>query len=163
MYRSGTAFEAQRYAQEGNLLLAGVQIASCSALHGPYDGDLLSRAIAEALLGALAMGEVDTHFPPSHAPHHGPASLQILREVAAMVRAKDARIVNVDATIFGPKPKLTPAVDRMRSHLEDAMGLPADRISVRVSALERAAGVLNEDVVAVLVVAAVSTQPLPTP
>lgn len=101
------------------------------------DGDVAIHAICDALLGALALGDIGLHFPDTAAEFGGIDSKILLRRVVAMVEERGYRIGNVDCTIRMQRPKLRPHIDAMRCTLAEAMGVDDDRVSVKATTTER--------------------------
>jgi 2-C-methyl-D-erythritol 2,4-cyclodiphosphate synthase len=96
----------------------------------------LSHAIGEALLGALALGDLGRHFPDTDARYRGISSLALLTEVIALVEARGGRLVNVDATVLAQAPRLAPLLDDMAKRLADTLRIPAGRVSIKAKSPE---------------------------
>src|ERR1700758_1488188 len=111
MIRSGIGYDIHRFADGLKLILGGVEIAHARGLEGHSDADVLSHAIADALLGAIGAGDIGQHFPNTDESIRGISSLDILRRVAELLGKKGARPVNVDATVITEAPKIVPHVD----------------------------------------------------
>jgi 2-C-methyl-D-erythritol 2,4-cyclodiphosphate synthase len=118
------------------LILGGVTVPSDVGLGGHSDADVLTHAIAEALLGALALGDLGRHFPDTDPRYRGISSLTLLREVVALVAARGGRPANVDATVLAEAPRLSPFLDEMARRLADALGLRLDAVSVKAKSPE---------------------------
>jgi 2-C-methyl-D-erythritol 2,4-cyclodiphosphate synthase len=118
------------------LVLGGVTIASEAGLAGHSDADVLSHAVAEALLGALALGDLGRHFPDTDPRYHGISSLTLLGQVQALVGARGGRLVNVDATVLAQAPKLAPFLPEMAKRLADVLGVGLDAVSVKAKSPE---------------------------
>ena len=97
---------------------------------------MLSHAIGEALLGALALGDLGRHFPDSDERYRGISSLVLLRHVVELLAAQAARIVNVDATVLAEQPRLAPRLPEMAKRLADVLGLAENRVSVKAKSPE---------------------------
>ena len=118
------------------LMLGGVRVPSELGLDGHSDADVLTHAVGEALLGALALGDLGRHFPDTDPRYRGIASLRLLEEVRALVEGRGGRIVNVDATVLAQSPSLAPFLPEMAKRLADAIGLDAGRVSVKAKSPE---------------------------
>lgn len=118
------------------LMLGGVRVPSELGLGGHSDADVLTHAVGEALLGALALGDLGRHFPDTDPRYRGIASLRLLEEVRALVEGRGGRIVNVDATVLAQSPSLAPFLPEMAKRLADALGLDPSRVSVKAKSPE---------------------------
>jgi len=105
-------------------------------LGGHSDADVLSHAIGEALLGALALGDLGRHFPDTDARYRGISSLALLDQVMKLVIARGGRLVNVDATVLAQAPRLSALLPEMAKRLSDALGIPVDATSVKAKSPE---------------------------
>ncbi len=129
--RVGIGFDVHPLTAGRKLVLGGVDVPFDKGLAGHSDGDALTHAVLDALLGAVALGDIGTHFPSSDPRYRDVRSLLLLERVAGMLRDKGWRIENVDATIIAEQPRLSPFVEAMRQSLGAALGLPGDRVSVK--------------------------------
>jgi 2-C-methyl-D-erythritol 2,4-cyclodiphosphate synthase len=136
MIRTGFGFDLHPLVAGRPLVLGGVMLESDLGLSGHSDADVLSHAIGEALLGALALGDLGRHFPDSDERYRGISSLVLLSHVAELLAARQARIVNVDATVLAQAPRLSPRLAEMAKRLADVLGLPVDRVSVKAKSPE---------------------------
>ena len=136
MTRVGLGFDLHPLVHGRPLVLGGITVESELGLGGHSDADVLTHAIAEALLGALALGDLGGHFPDSDARYRGISSLELLRHVLGLVAARGGRLVNVDATVLAQAPRLAPHLPGMAARLADTLGLPLDRVSVRAKSPE---------------------------
>ena len=136
MNRTGFGFDVHPLVPGRPLVLGGVTIESDLGLSGHSDADVLSHAIGEALLGALALGDLGRHFPDSDERYRGISSLVLLRHVVELLTAEAARIVNVDATVLAEKPRLAPRLAEMAKRLADVLELPENRVSVKAKSPE---------------------------
>jgi len=136
MNRTGFGFDVHPLVSGRPLVLGGVTIESDVGLLGHSDADVLSHAIGEALLGALALGDLGRHFPDSDERYRGISSLVLLRHVVELVAAQNAHIVNVDATVLAQVPRLSPHLAEMAKRLADVLGLPLGRVSVKAKSPE---------------------------
>jgi 2-C-methyl-D-erythritol 2,4-cyclodiphosphate synthase len=136
MNHAGFGFDVHPLVPDRPLVLGGVTIESDLGLLGHSDADVLSHAVGEALLGALALGDLGRHFPDSDERYRGISSLVLLRHVGALLTARGARIVNVDATVLAQAPRLSSRLPEMAQRLADVLGLPEARVSVKAKSPE---------------------------
>ncbi len=136
MTRVGFGFDLHPLAAGRPLVLGGVTVESDRGLAGHSDADVLSHAVGEALLGALALGDLGRHFPDTDPRYRGISSLRLLRSVVDLVTARGGRLVNVDATVLAQAPRLAPLLPEMAKRLADALGLELDRVSVKAKSPE---------------------------
>lgn len=136
MFRIGHGYDVHRLVQGRKLILGGVEIPHTLGLLGHSDADVLLHAIADALLGAAAMGDIGCLFPDSDPQYAGADSRELLRQVAQRVRESGYSIANVDATVLAQKPKLRPYIDAMRAQIADALGISASCVSVKATTEE---------------------------
>ena len=131
MTRVGFGFDLHPLEAGRPLVLGGVTVDFDRGLAGHSDADVLSHAVAEALLGALALGDLGRHFPDTDPRYRGISSLRLLRSVVELVTARGGRLVNVDATVLAQAPRLAPLLPEMAKRLADALGIEVDRVSVK--------------------------------
>jgi 2-C-methyl-D-erythritol 2,4-cyclodiphosphate synthase len=136
IFRSGIGYDAHRLAERRKLILGGVEIAHARGLEGHSDADVLSHAIADALLGAIAAGDIGHHFPNTDESIRGISSIEILKRVAALLAQKKARITNVDATLIAEAPKIAPHIPAMRKIIASALGAEESTISIKATTNE---------------------------
>ena len=136
MTRVGFGFDLHPFAAGRPLVLGGVTVEFDRGLAGHSDADVLSHAVGEALLGALALGDLGRHFPDTDPRYRGISSLTLLRHVVELVRARGGRLVNVDATVLAQAPRLAPLLPEMAKRLADVLGLEIDRVSVKAKSPE---------------------------
>ena len=134
--RIGHGYDVHRLTENRKLILGGVEIPYEKGLLGHSDADVLAHAIADALLGAAALGDIGKLFPDSDPAYKGADSLKLLAAVADKVRAGGYAIGNIDATVLAQAPKLRPYIDEMRQCLADACGISLDRVSVKATTEE---------------------------
>lgn len=121
--RIGEGYDVHRLIEGRRLILGGVDIPYEKGLDGHSDADVLAHAIADALLGATALGDIGKLFPDNDPAYLGADSLVLLSRVADRVRENGYSIVNVDSTVIAQAPKLAPFIDTMRANLAVAMGI----------------------------------------
>jgi 2-C-methyl-D-erythritol 2,4-cyclodiphosphate synthase len=136
MNRVGFGFDLHPLVTGRPLVLGGVTIESDLGLLGHSDADVLSHAIGEALLGALALGDLGRHFPDSDERYRGISSLVLLRHVVGLLAARQARIVNVDATVLAQAPRLAGRLPEMAKRLADVLDLAEEQVSVKAKSPE---------------------------
>src|SRR6266480_2237231 len=115
MIRCGIGYDVHRLEKGRKLILGGVEITHSHGLEGHSDADVLSHAIADALLGAVAAGDIGQHFPNTDESVRGISSIDILRRVSELIAEKKAHVANVDATIIAEAPKIAPHIPAMRT------------------------------------------------
>jgi 2-C-methyl-D-erythritol 2,4-cyclodiphosphate synthase len=135
--RIGLGFDVHPFAAGRPFVLGGETIAHAQGLEGHSDADALTHAIADALLGALALGDLGAHFPDTDARWKGARSLALLSEVVALAKDRGYGVGNVDATIVTEAPKLSSHVPAMRANLADTLGIPLERVSVKATRPEK--------------------------
>ena len=135
-FRCGIGYDAHRLVSGRKLILGGVEIAHKRGLEGHSDADVLSHAIADAILGALGAGDIGKHFPDTEESIRGISSMEILRHVATIAAQKNARLVNVDATMLAEAPKISPHITAMQEKIAEALGVKANAISVKATTNE---------------------------
>ena len=134
--RVGFGFDLHPLAAGRPLVLGGVTVDFDRGLAGHSDADVLSHAVGEALLGALALGDLGRHFPDTDPRYRGISSLRLLRNVVELVTARGGRLVNVDATVLAQAPRLAPLLPEMAKRLAETLGLEVDRVSVKAKSPE---------------------------
>jgi 2-C-methyl-D-erythritol 2,4-cyclodiphosphate synthase len=137
------------------LVLGGVTLPSAVGLAGHSDADVLAHAVGEAMLGALALGDLGRHFPDTDPRYRGISSLALLREVRGLVTARGGRLVNVDATVLAEAPRLAPHLDEMAKRLADALGIETKQMSVKAKSPEGLGLVGRREGIAAMAVVAV--------
>ncbi len=151
--RIGFGYDAHAAAPGRPLVLGGVRFDSDWGLEGHSDADVLAHAIGDALLGAAALGDLGEHFPPGDPRWKDASSLLLLREIAALLAARGFRIGNVDATLLAERPRIGPHREKMCKLLAEALGVAADRVSVKATTNERLGFVGRQEGLAAMAVA----------
>src|ERR1700731_5215969 len=136
MIRCGTGYDAHRLAVGRKLILGGVEIPHERGLEGHSDADVICHAIADAILGAIAEGDIGHHFPNTDESIRGISSLEILEKVSALLEAKKARVVNVDATLLAEAPKIAPHIPAMREKIAAALWIDTSCVSIKATTNE---------------------------
>ena len=137
MYRIGNGYDVHKLVEGRKLILGGVEIPHTMGLLGHSDADVLVHAIMDAMLGALALGDIGQHFPDTDLKYKGIDSMKLLGHVMELVENKGYRIENIDSQIVAQRPKLKPYIERMRRNISDLLGVEMDRISVKATTEER--------------------------
>jgi 2-C-methyl-D-erythritol 2,4-cyclodiphosphate synthase len=157
MIRSGIGYDIHRFADGLKLILGGVEIAHARGLEGHSDADVLSHAIADALLGAIGAGDIGQHFPNTDESIRGISSLDILRRVAKLLAEKNAIVVNVDATVIAEAPKLAPHALAMQRKIAAAIGMNEADVSVKATTNEKLGPIGQGEGIAAIAIATVET------
>ena len=134
--RIGNGYDVHRLERGVPLVLGGVALAHEKGLRAHSDGDALAHAIGDAILGALGLGDLGSHFPETDSRWRGVSSLELLARIRDLARERGSHIVNVDATVIAEAPKLAPHVSAMRENLGRALGIGAERVSVKATTNE---------------------------
>ena len=135
--RVGIGYDVHRLAPEHKLVLGGVEVPSAQGLIGWSDADVLTHAVIDALLGAAALGDIGSHFPPGDPQYKGISSLVLLQRVVGMLKKKGWQVGNIDVTIVAEQPKLKDYIDSMRQKLGKALGIDTGLVSVKASTSEQ--------------------------
>ncbi len=147
--RVGLGYDVHQFAAERKLYLGGIEIPGSQGLKGHSDADVLLHAITDALLGALALGDIGTHFPDTDDAYKDADSKILLEKSYQFVRREGYELVNLDATIIAEKPKLQPYVDGIRKSIADVLGCNVNTISIKATTSEKMGFVGREEGVAV--------------
>ena len=147
-FRIGNGYDVHQLAEGLPLVLGGVKVPHTKGCVAHSDGDVLIHALCDALLGALALGDIGQHFPDTSDEYAGIDSRLLLARVVAMIRERGWEIVNVDNTLLAQKPKIAPFVPQMRQTLAEVMGIAVDRVSVKATTTERLGFVGREEGIA---------------
>lgn len=135
--RIGHGYDVHRLVEGRKFILGGVEIPHELGLLGHSDADVLLHAIADSLLGALALGDIGKHFPDTDPAYKGISSLLLLQYVGSLVKEKGYKVVNVDSTVCCQKPKLAPHIENMRKNIALALNISADSVSVKATTEEK--------------------------
>ena len=155
MTRVGLGFDVHPLVDGRPLVLGGVEVPAPRGLGGHSDADVLTHAVADALLGALALGDLGEHFPDSDPRYRGISSLHLLADVVERVRSRGGRVVNIDATIVAEAPKLAGWLEPMRTRLAETLGLAVDQVSVKAKRAEQLGALGRQEGLAAMAVALV--------
>ena len=135
--RIGEGYDVHRLTENRKLVLGGVEIPYEKGLLGHSDADALLHALMDALLGALALGDIGKHFPDTDERYEGIDSRELLRHTAALIREKGWKLGNADMTIIAQAPKMAPHIITMRENIAADLGTHIDNISVKATTEER--------------------------
>lgn len=136
MFRIGNGYDVHKFAEDRKLILGGVEIPYEKGLLGHSDADVLTHAIMDAILGALAFGDIGYHFPDTDPRYKGISSILLLKKVVELVKNKGYEISNLDSIVVAQNPKLKPYIDEIKNNLSSALGIEKDRISVKATTEE---------------------------
>lgn len=134
--RIGQGFDAHRFSETGRLVLGGVQIPFEKGMEAHSDGDVVIHALCDAILGALALGDIGQHFPDSSDTYKGIDSRILLRHVVGLMQQQAYQIQNVDITIIAQAPKLAPHLPAMREILATDLNTPVSTVSLKATTTE---------------------------
>ena len=156
MTRTGIGFDTHRLVACRPLIIGGVEIPHERGLLGHSDADVLVHAIMDALLGAIADGDIGQHFPSGDARWKDANSIELLRLVLVRVRSQGWQVVNVDATVLAEAPRLAPYISRMRACMAEALGVEVTRVSVKATTTEGLGAMGRREGISAMAVATVA-------
>jgi 2-C-methyl-D-erythritol 2,4-cyclodiphosphate synthase len=151
--RVGIGYDVHPFEKGRRLVLGGVHIEGEDGLSGHSDGDALLHAITDAVLGAADLGDIGQHFPSDDPTYSGADSLELLRNVGALVRGVGYAVENVDATVIAERPRLQPFVERMRQRIALALGIAEGQVSVKATTQDGLGAVGRGEGIAAMAVA----------
>lgn len=134
--RIGMGYDVHKLVEGRKLIMGGVDIPYEKGLLGHSDADVLLHAIADALLGAAALGDIGKHFPDTDPKYEGISSVILLRQVGELLNQNLFFIENIDATIVAQKPKMRPYIDTMRKNIAEALNIDISQINVKATTEE---------------------------
>jgi 2-C-methyl-D-erythritol 2,4-cyclodiphosphate synthase len=155
MFRSGIGYDAHRFGEGRRLVLGGVEIPHGRGLEGHSDADVLTHAMADALLGAIGERDIGHHFPNSDESIRGISSLEILRRVGEILAAKKCRVANLDATLIAEAPKIAPHLDAMRRKIAETLGIETTQVGIKATTNEGMGALGRAEGMAAMAVASV--------
>ena len=135
-FRIGQGFDLHQFADERDLILGGIKIEHNKGLLGHSDADALCHAIIDALLGALALGDIGQHFPDNDPQYYGCDSTELLAQTLYLVIKSGYRINNIDATIKTQQPRLAPFIKEIQQNLANILHLNLNQVSVKAKTME---------------------------
>lgn len=145
MYRIGQSSDIHQLVEGRKLILGGVEIPHEKGCLGHSDADVLLHAVAESILGALALGDLGKHFPDTDPQYKGIDSMQILSEVYTLMKEKGYQINNLDALIMIERPKMAPHIEQMRQNIATCLHTELGNVSVKATRGERMGFVGREE------------------
>lgn len=151
--RIGHGYDVHRFGEGNFITLGGVRIPHRCGLIAHSDGDVLLHALSDALLGAVALGDIGKHFPDNDPAFKGADSRVLLRHVLGLVQAKGYRVGNVDATIVAQAPKMAPHIENMRQCIAEDLQVALDQVNVKATTTEQLGFTGREEGIAVHAVA----------
>ena len=157
--RIGHGYDVHAFGDGDHIMLCGVRIAHQNGLMAHSDGDVALHALTDALLGALALGDIGHHFPDDDPTFEGADSRQLLRQVVALVKARGFALGNADLTIIAQTPKLASHIAAMRQNLSEDLGGDVDQINVKATTTEKLGFVGREEGIAVHAVVLLKESP----
>ena len=137
--RIGLGYDVHKLVEGRPLIIGGVSVPHEKGLLGHSDADVALHALMDAMLGAMALGDIGKHFPDTDERYRGISSMKLLHHVVALLATHNARVTNCDVTIVAQKPKLLPFIPQMRENVAAALHLPLDRVNVKATTTERLA------------------------
>ncbi len=156
MNRVGIGYDVHPLVAGRRLVLGGVEIPHTKGLAGHSDADALCHAIADALYGALGVGDIGQHFPNTDKANKDRSSLEFLRHARDLAKSKRATVVNVDATVIAQEPKLMPHMAKMKAAVAQALGVNADQIGIKATTNEHLGFIGRGEGIAAMAVASVA-------
>ncbi len=129
--RVGTGYDSHRFEEGRRLVLGGVHIPDHPGLSGHSDGDAITHAVIDAILGAAAMGNIGSHFPPDDETWKGADSMDLLERTRQILESKGFTVVNIDVTVICEKPKMAPHLDAIKKRFGEVLQLTSDRVSIK--------------------------------
>ena len=137
MIRIGHGYDVHKLVEGRKLILGGVDIPHETGLLGHSDADVVVHAIMDAMLGALALGDIGKHFPDTDPVYSGADSIKLLKRVTEIIAEKGYSVGNIDSTIICQAPKLAPHIDMMRRNIAEAIGCDISQVSVKATTEEK--------------------------
>ncbi len=134
--RVGMGYDVHKFQQGRKLIIGGVEIPSEKGLLGHSDADVLLHAIKDALLGAAALGDIGKHFPDTDPTYKGISSIDLLKEVYQLIKDKNYRVGNIDATIIAQEPKMAPFIDIMRNNIAKTLEITTEQVNIKATTTE---------------------------
>jgi 2-C-methyl-D-erythritol 2,4-cyclodiphosphate synthase len=154
--RIGQGYDVHQLTVGRKLVIGGIDIPYDKGLLGHSDADVLLHAINDALFGALALGDIGTHFPDTDAEWKNADSRKLLAKSYELITSKGYRVVNLDATIIAEKPKMKPFIPQMRSCIAELLRCSEDQISIKATTSEKMGFIGREEGIAAMAVVLVS-------
>ena len=133
MLRVGFGYDVHKFVKGRKLILGGVEVPYSKGLFGHSDADALLHSICDAILGALAEGDLGKHFPDTDKKYKEISSLKLLSDVSMILKQKRAKLVNIDTTIVAEKPRLAGYTEKMRKNISSTLKISSGKISVKAT------------------------------
>ena len=137
MYRIGNGYDVHKLVEGRKLILGGVEVPHTMGLLGHSDADVLVHAIMDAMLGALALGDIGQHFPDTDPEYSGADSMKLLAHVIELVETRGYKLCNLDSQVVAQRPKLKPYIEEMRKNIAETIGTGLERVSVKATTEEK--------------------------
>ena len=137
MIRIGHGYDVHKFGGNGPIVIGGVEIEYAQGLVAHSDGDVLLHAVCDAILGALALGDIGHHFPDTDDQYAGANSRDLLRSVYTLVKQKNLRLGNLDVTLVAQSPKMAPHIQAMRENIARDLEASFDQVNVKATTTER--------------------------
>ncbi|MDP3732829.1 MAG: 2-C-methyl-D-erythritol 2,4-cyclodiphosphate synthase [Candidatus Omnitrophota bacterium] len=157
-YRIGIGYDIHRLVDGRKLFIGGVEIPYIQGLLGHSDGDVLLHAICDALLGAVAEGDIGQHFPDTDPRYQGISSAELLKTVYSLIRKRNFLINNVDAVVIAQEPILSPFKKQMQQAIAGTLGIKEDSINIKAKTSEGLGEIGRKEAIAAYAVVAVSKE-----
>lgn len=148
-FRIGLGYDVHQFEQGDFVVLGGVKIPFGKKLKGHSDADVLLHSITDALLGALSLGDIGTYFPDTDLAYKGADSKILLQKSYELIKGRNYKLVNVDATVVAELPKLNPHITEIRNSVANCIGVDIDQISVKATTSEKMGFLGREEGIAV--------------
>jgi len=152
MYRTGIGFDVHAFAADRPLIIGGVKIPHPKGLLGHSDADVLVHAVMDAILGALALGDIGQHFPETDSKFQNADSLELLSHIHLLAEGKGFVCLNLDSIIMAEKPKLSPHLMEMKTNLAAVLKLKIDQVSIKATTTEKLGLIGREEGIAAQVI-----------
>ncbi len=143
--RIGQSTDIHRLVRNRDLILGGVNIPYELGLDGHSDADVLLHAIIEALIGAMGLGDIGTHFPDNDDTYKGISSLILLEKTGKLLEENNYEVINIDSLILIQEPKMRPYIPQMRKNIAETLGINIDQVNVKATTGERMGYVGNKE------------------
>ena len=137
MLRIGQGYDVHKLTEGRSLILCGEKIEYEKGLLGHSDADVAVHALMDAMLGALALGDIGKHFPDTDEKYRGISSMKLLEYVTELLKKNKSKVSNLDLTIVAQRPKLAPFIEKMRNNIADALGIDIKYVSIKATTTEK--------------------------
>lgn len=145
MFRIGQSTDIHQFCEGDHITIGGIKIPHNKGVLAHSDGDALCHAIAESMLGAVALGDLGTHFPDTDERYRGYSSLQILKEVYDKINQLDYEVVNIDTLVLIEKPKMAPHIQKITSNISEVLHCEINQVSIKATRGEKIGFVGREE------------------